>query len=248
MGAATVIDPLATALRDTPCVTVLTGSGLSADSGIPTFRDARDGLWAHHRPEDIATPEAFERDPIGVWQWYRERRRRAGEVAPNAGHRALAELERRRPDLCLITQNVDGLHQRAGHRDVIEFHGNLFANRCHHEGRAVAVDDATAEPPACPRCGGPVRPGVVWFGEAIPDETLERALAAARACELFLAVGTAARVQPAAGLADLARHQGARIAEINPEDTGLGDALDIRVRARAAEALPALVQALEGTG
>ena len=243
-----MIESLAAALRVARTVTVLTGSGLSADSGVPTFRGGQDGRRARHRPEDIATPEAFDRDPAGVWQWYRERRRRAGAVQPNAGHRALADLERRLADLRLVTQNVDGLHQRAGHRDVVEFHGNLFVDRCHREGREVVVTDTGTGPPACPYCGGPVRPGVVWFGEPIPDEAMARALAAARACGLLLAIGTSAQVQPAAGLADLARHNGARIAEINPEATGLSDAVDLRVRARAAEALPALLAGLDASG
>jgi len=228
------------AIRAAPTVAVLTGSGLSADSGVPTFRDPTDGLWAHFRPEDIASPEAFARDPAGVWQWYRMRRDKLTEVEPNAGHRALAELANHLPDLRLITQNVDGLHQRAGHPDVVELHGNIEVDRCHREGRAVDVGDTGEIPPRCPHCGGAVRPGVVWFGEAIDPGVLERASRAAEACSIFLAVGTSAEVHPAAGLAELARSAGARIAEINPEATALGDAVDCVVRARAAEALPAL--------
>ncbi len=239
-----MIEALAAAVQHARTVAVLTGSGLSADSGVPTFRDADSGLWSGMRPEDVATPEAFERAPERVWQWYRERRRRAAEVAPNPGHRALARLEVCLPDLRLVTQNVDGLHQRAGHRDVIEFHGNLFANRCHREGRRVDVDETTDAPPACPHCGAPVRPAVVWFGEAIPGAALERAMAAASDCDLFLAVGTSARVHPAAGLAELARERGARLAEINPDASDLGDAVDLPVRARAAAALPRLLEGL----
>lgn len=241
-----MIRQLADAIAAANTVTVLTGSGLSADSGVPTFRDAQSGLWAHHRPEDLATPEAFERDPGFVWQWYRERRRGARSVEPNAGHIALAELERQLPDLRLVTQNVDGLHQRAGHRRVTEFHGNIHANRCHHEGTIVTVDDDTDTPPPCPNCGGPVRPAVVWFGEAIPETALADALAAAEACDLFIAVGTSAAVHPAAGLADVARRLGARIAEINPGDTDLSARVDLRVRARAADALPRVLAALPG--
>ncbi|MDZ7829726.1 MAG: NAD-dependent deacylase [Halofilum sp. (in: g-proteobacteria)] len=238
------ITALAAALEAAGTVTVLSGSGLSADSGVPTFRDAGTGLWANHRPEDVATPEAFERDPAFVWQWYRERRRMATMVEPNAGHRALAELERCLPDLRLVTQNVDGLHQRTGHRDVIEFHGNLHQNRCHREGRRVDVDAEADEPPTCPRCGGPVRPAVVWFGEMIPPAALERAGAAAEACDLFIAVGTSAEVHPAAGLADIARRHGARIAEINTGNTTLGADVDLRITSRAAEALPRVLAAL----
>lgn len=239
-----MIDTLTEALKASRTVTILTGSGISADSGVPTFRDVREGLWARYRPEDLASPEAFERDPDTVWQWYRARRRELAAVEPNAGHRALAELQDRLPDLRLITQNVDGLHQRAGHRGVTEFHGNLLGNRCHREGRLVQVDDATDTPPACPHCGGPVRPAVVWFGEAIPEEALTDATTAARHCDLFLAVGTSAVVQPAAGLADLARDHGARIAEINPEQTPLSAGVDFSIQARAADALPEIVERL----
>ena len=239
-----MIEALAAAVRSARTVAVLTGAGLSADSGLATFRDAQSGLWSQYRPEDLASPDAFARDPVTVWRWYRERRQHVGAAEPNAGHRALAELERRLPDLRLVTQNVDGLHQRAGHREVIEFHGNLLANRCHLEGRIVTVDDATDRPPPCPHCGGPVRPDVVWFGEAIPEAALERAAAAAEACDLFIAVGTAALVQPAAGLADLARQGGARIAELNPDDTALSTQADIRVQTRAAEALASMMRML----
>lgn len=241
-----MIDALADAIYAARTVTVLTGSGLSADSGVPTFRDVQEGLWAHCRPEDLASPEAFERDPARVWQWYRARRQELAGVEPNAGHRALAELEQRLPDLRLITQNVDGLHQRAGHRDVTEFHGNLLTNRCHREGRLVQVDDATETPPACPHCGGPVRPNVVWFGEPIPEEAIADATMAARRCDLFVAIGTSAVVQPAAGLAELARGHGARIAEVNPGETALTGDVDIRVQARAAAALQQVVERLKG--
>lgn len=244
-ASAGMIEALAAALREARTVTMLTGSGLSADSGVPTFRDAGDGLWARYRPEDLATPEAFERDPATVWQWYAERRARVRAVEPNAGHHALAGLATHLPDLRLITQNVDGLHQRAGHPDVIEFHGNLMTNVCHREGRAVEVDEEADTPPPCPHCGGPVRPGVVWFGEAIPRDALERATAAADACDLFLAVGTSAVVHPAAGLADMAREAGARIAEINPGDTDLSARVDLRIAERAATALPRLLERLQ---
>lgn len=244
-----MIDELADALSSARTIVVLAGSGLSADSGVPTFRDAQTGLWAQYRPEDLASPEAFARDPDTVWQWYRWRRQRIAEVEPNAGHSVLAELEARLPDLRLVTQNVDGLHQRAGHRDVIEFHGNIHGNRCHREGRLVEVDDDTDAPPACPHCGSPVRPSVVWFGEPIPEDAIMRATAAAEACDLFIAVGTSAMVHPAAGLADIARRAGARIAEINPEDTALSEHLDIRIQQRAAEALPQVLARLnEGFG
>lgn len=242
------IDAIAKAARAADTVTVLTGSGLSAASGVPTFRDPDNGLWADYRPEDIATPEAFERAPDTVWQWYRARRRQLEEVEPNAGHHALAKLARALPDLRLVTQNVDGLHQRAGHPDVMAFHGDITTNQCHVEGRVVSVDDARDTPPRCPHCGGLVRPGVVWFGEALDSDLVERAVAAAGAADVFLAVGTSAEVHPAALLADLAREGGARVAEINPDATALSERTDWVVRASAAEALPRLLErALAGT-
>lgn len=240
------LDALARALDEARTVAVLTGSGLSADSGVPTFRDPQDGLWARYRPEDLASPEAFERDPDTVWQWYRARRQTLSEITPNAGHYALARMAQSLPDLRLITQNVDGLHQEAGHPDVVEFHGNIRINRCHREGRIVDVDDAVDSPPACPHCGGPVRPGVVWFGEAIDETAIQRATDAAKRCDVFLSVGTSAAVQPAAGLADLARESGARIAEINPDATALSNRVDWTLRDSAARALPTLVERLTG--
>lgn len=242
-----MIDSLVEALRTARCAAVLTGAGISADSGVPTFRDAQTGLWAQYRPEELASPEAFARDPDTVWQWYRWRRQKVAAAQPNAGHEALATLEARLPDLRLVTQNVDGLHRRAGHRDVVEFHGNIDVNRCHREGRIVEVDDATDSPPACPHCGTTVRPGVVWFGEAIPQEALERATAATEACDLFLAVGTSSVVYPAAGLAQMARRGGACVAEINPDATELSDSVDFRIQARAAEALPQILERLNAT-
>lgn len=234
------LDALAAAMAAASTVTVLTGAGVSADSGVPTFRDAGEGLWARFRPEELASPEAFDHDPDTVWQWYRWRQQCVQAVEPNAGHRALARLEADLPDLRLITQNVDGLHARAGHRNVIEFHGNLQVNVCHAEGRRVTVDDEADSPPACPRCGALVRPGVVWFGEAIPPAALEQAVAAAEACDVLLAAGTSAQVYPAAGLIDLARRHGATTAAINPDASALDPALDIRIAMGAAEALPAL--------
>ncbi len=239
-----MIDTLVEALRQARVVGVLTGAGISADSGIPTFREAQTGLWARYRPEDLATPEAFERNPDMVWQWNMWRRQKATSAEPNAGHVALATLEARLPDLRLITQNVDGLHQRAGHRDVIEFHGNITVNRCHREGRVVEVDDNTDSPPACPHCGGPVRPGNVWFGEAIPEEALRRGTETAQHCDVFMSVGTSAQVQPAAGLAELAQRNGATLVEINPDETALSRGADIRIQARAAEVLPQVVEKL----
>jgi len=234
------LSALVDALDAATTVTVLTGAGVSAESGVPTFRDAQTGIWARYRPEELATPDAFERDPDTVWQWYCWRRQLVRAVEPNSAHRVLAALERELPDLRLVTQNVDGLHARAGHRDVIEFHGNLFRDVCHAEGTAVELEREHDSVPNCPRCGARVRPGVVWFGEAIPADALERALTAAEACDLFLVIGTSAVVYPAAGLIDVAHKRGARIAGINPDAAALDARMDIRIVAPAGDALRAV--------
>jgi len=233
------------ALRGSRHTLVLSGSGISAESGIPTFRDAQTGLWARFRPEDLATPEAFERDPALVWQWYQARRERVAEAKPNAGHLAIAALERLLPRLTLVTQNVDGLHQRAGSSTVLEFHGNILRNRCAREGCIVA-SGATggSTPPRCPGCGAFVRPDVVWFGEAIPRGILIQSETAAGSCDVFLSIGTSSLVEPAASLAHLARRAGAIIVEVNPQDTPLSSSADIVIREPAGSALPAIVAAL----
>lgn len=237
---------LAEGIRGADAVCVLTGAGMSAESGVPTFRDAQTGLWSRYEPQDLASPEAFARDPETVWQWYRWRRELIRKAEPNPGHHALARLAGIHPDLTLVTQNVDGLHQRAGHAPVIEFHGNIHRNICQRERRPVEVDDETDAPPPCPYCGAPVRPDVVWFGEMIPSGALERAMEAAGRCSLFVSIGTSATVYPAAGLADVARQAGARVAEVNPDATPLSGSVDHAVRAPAGEALPEVVRFLEG--
>lgn len=209
-------DALLAALRAARHVCVLTGAGVSAESGVPTFRDAQEGLWARYRPEDLATPDAFLDDPKLVWRWYRWRREMVAGVDPNPGHYALAELEGLVPQLTLVTQNVDNLHQRAGSKDVIEFHGNIFADRCFNDGSLRSASD-TGALPVCPDCGGLLRPGVVWFGESIPETALNTSLAAAEDCDVFLSIGTSSLVYPAAGLADLAHANGATVVEVNPE-------------------------------
>ena len=209
-------DALVTALRDARHVCVLTGAGVSAESGVPTFRDAQEGLWAKYRPEDLATPDAFLMDPVLVWRWYRWRRDLVAEAQPNPGHVALAKLSELVPRLTLVTQNVDNLHQRAGSNNVIEFHGNIFADRCFNDGSLQIADEGSSAP-VCPECGGHLRPGVVWFGESIPEQALNESCAAAADCDVFLSVGTSALVYPAAGLADIARENGAAVVEINPE-------------------------------
>ena len=243
MFTAMIPDELVQAVADARAITVLTGAGVSAESGVPTFREAQTGLWARYDPLQLATPEAFAADPVLVWNWYRYRRDLVLAVLPNAGHHALAELQRQVPEFTLVTQNVDGLHERAGSTGVVEFHGNLFVNRCSSEACVVAVDDS-GDLPACPNCGAPVRPGVVWFGEAIPEACLERAFNAARNCDVFLSVGTSSLVYPAAGLVDIARDAGAMLVEINPEPTSIAGSLDFVLAGRSGELLPALVNRL----
>ena len=210
---------------------------------MPTFREAQTGLWAKYDPLELATPEAFARDPELVWRWYRWRRGLVAKAVPNAGHRALAELASLVPRLTLVTQNVDGLHQRAGNRDVIEFHGNIVTNRCFADGRVVeaAGDDGV---PTCPDCGANVRPGVVWFGEAIPQDALHASFTAAADCDAFLSVGTSALVYPAAGLADVAIEAGAITIEVNPSPTGRSDSYTASLRGNAGVVLPKLVESL----
>ncbi|MFZ6026083.1 MAG: SIR2 family NAD-dependent protein deacylase [Chloroflexota bacterium] len=236
-------------------VTVLTGAGVSAESGVPTFRDAQSGLWARYRPEDLATPEAFLANPPLVWAWYAWRRKLAGDVKPNPGHAALAEMEARLVGrgarFTLITQNVDGLHQRAGSRNVIELHGNIGRVRCFDEGflvDATLVDtdgtapaSASVAPPRCPRCGGLLRPDVVWFGEMLPAAALQAAYEAAAACEVFLSIGTSALVQPAASLPLLAVQAQALLVEINPQETPLTASAAYFLQGKSGEVLPRLL-------
>lgn len=235
------------ALADSLCaarsVAVLTGAGISAESGVPTFRDAQNGLWESYRPEDLATPEAFARNPALVWSWYAWRRELVGGVEPNAGHRALAELEQRVSGFTLATQNVDGLHRRAGSRNVLELHGNISRTICSFEYEAVEPDGLEGEPPLCPNCGSYLRPDVVWFGEALPVEAFERAREEASRSDVFLSVGTSSLVQPAASLPQAALSGGATVVEVNPEATPLTPNADYALRGAAGEALPALVSA-----
>lgn len=240
-----VIPPaLAAALRDASHIVVLTGAGISAESGVPTFRDALTGLWASYDPQELATPQAFRRQPQLVWDWYAWRRELVAGVAPNPGHLALAEMERRAPHFTLITQNVDSLHQRAGSRAVIELHGNLSRVKCSREERVVeSWPPADERPPRCPDCGAYLRPDVVWFGEMLPADALDRAFAAARAADVFLTIGTSGLVQPAASLPLVATDAGAVGVEINPDDTPLSGTMNYRLRGPSGAILPALVAA-----
>ena len=226
-------------------VAVLTGAGISAESGVPTFRDSQTGLWARYSPEDLATPHAFRRNPRMVWEWYQWRRQLVRESAPNAGHLALVRMEALFSDFQIITQNVDGLHQRAGSTRVVELHGNLFRNLCFCEGSELEhIIEAEEPPPQCPDCGGPVRPGVVWFGEELPQEPLDRALNACAEAEVVLVVGTSGMVHPAAGLPALAKRSGALVVEINPEPTALSETVDYCLHAKAGSVLCEILERL----
>jgi NAD-dependent deacetylase len=232
-------------LKEARRVAVLTGAGVSAESGVPTFRQAQSGLWAQYNPEDLATPEAFQRSPRLVWQWYQWRRGLVDSAAPNPAHLALAEMQGLFPTFCLITQNVDGLHQQAGSREVIELHGNIWREKCFRDGLPVEASGEDAEtPPYCPRCGGIVRPDVVWFGEALPAEALRSAWEAVKSCQVFFAIGTSALVYPAAGLPYRALEAGATLVEINPQPTPLSEAAHFILAGLAGEILPALIGAI----
>lgn len=245
--------PVAEWIRDAERVVVLTGAGVSAESGVPTFRGA-EGLWRKHDPMELATPEAFERDPRGVWAWYRWRQDLIRGCAPNAGHHALAKLQRSVPDFLLVTQNVDGLHVTAGSTDVVELHGNIYADRCTRcdtvtpaYDRApspdIREDDPSRDPPLpeCPACGGLTRPGVVWFGESLPEGAMERATDAARRADVLLVAGTSGVVYPAAGLAAVTARAGGRVVVINPGETPHASLADVVLSGPSASVLPALL-------
>ncbi|HSD41858.1 MAG TPA: NAD-dependent deacylase [Burkholderiales bacterium] len=236
-------DPrLLRALRVARRVGALTGAGISAESGIPTFRDAQTGLWARFRPEELATAEAFRRNPQLVWDWYEWRRDLVAGAAPNAAHCALARMQDWVPDLTLVTQNVDGLHQRAGSRDVVELHGNIHRSKCFVEDTVVETWPETgARPPRCRNCGAPLRPDVVWFGESLPPAALARAEAVARECDLFFSIGTSAAVFPAAQLPVTALQGGAIVVEINKDPTPLTRAATFSMLGAAGTILPALL-------
>jgi NAD-dependent deacetylase len=235
-------------LRKTRRVAVLTGAGVSAESGVPTFRDALSGLWTQYRPEELATPQAFLKDPAKVWEWYISRRERLSLVQPNPGHLALAEMEGQIPVFTLITQNVDGLHQRAGSRNVIELHGNLGRVKCFDEGIVIDrwVDDG-AVPPRCPSCGGMLRPDVVWFSEMLPAEALQSAIQASKKCQVFFSIGTSGVVEPTASLPYWASESGAVVVEVNPEHTPLTPRADFALQAPSGEVLPELVKLTWGS-
>lgn len=227
-------------------VAVLTGAGVSAESGVPTFRDAQTGLWSQFKPEELATPRAFERNPKLVWEWYAWRRKLVSEAKPNPAHAILAAMETFFPQFHLITQNVDGLHQRAGSRNVIELHGNITRTKCYPENVVVPEWKETSDvPPKCPRCGGLLRPDVVWFEEAMPEAETEKAFAVSRACDLFLCIGTSSVVYPAASLPLEALQSGATVVEINPDETPLTERAHFALNGPAGVVLPQWFEAVK---
>ncbi|MDD2177473.1 NAD-dependent deacylase [Acidovorax sp. D2M1] len=239
-----MLDTVKAWVRQSQRMAVLTGAGVSAESGVPTFRDAQTGYWAQFRPEDMATEAGFRAHPQWVWDWYQYRRDLLAGVLPNSGHGALADFQRRHPDrITLITQNVDGLHQRAGSTGVLYLHGDIFENRWLNTPRHCChIDHAVAgHPPYCDRCGNLVRPGVVWFGESLPPATLGAAEQAVARCDLMLVVGTAGAVYPAAGLAHQARSAGARVVVLNPAPSALDDVAQVVLRGASATVLPQLL-------
>jgi NAD-dependent deacetylase len=242
MSVEPVPEPLCTALRQARSVVAFTGAGVSAESGVPTFRDAQTGQWAKFRPEELATPEAFRRHPQRVWEWYAARRAQVGQVSPNPAHYALVELERRVLKFLLATQNVDGLHHRAGSQRLVELHGNITRVKCFDENTPVSTwTDSGEVPPRCPRCGGWLRPDVVWFNELLPEGVFEESERAARNCDVFLSIGTSAVVYPAAALPLAALAAGAVVVEINPEETPLTDRASFFLQGKAGVILPDLV-------
>ena len=241
----TELSPLINILNKTKRVAVLTGAGISAESGIPTFR-GEEGLWKTYRAEELATPQAFSRDPQLVWEWYDWRRGIIGSKDFNPGHEVLASWEKLFPTFHVITQNIDGLHQRAGSQNILELHGNIWKLRCTQE--ETITEDHTAPlgeiPPHCPDCGALLRPHVVWFGESLDASILQSAFALSSSCEVMFVVGTSAVVQPAASLPISAGQAGATVIEINPDPTPITAYADFSFRGKAGDILPKIDEAL----
>ncbi len=237
-----MLDAAAAILKASKSVFVLTGAGISAESGVPTFRGAG-GLWKNHRAEELATPEAFARDPDLVWEWYHWRQSLILKTEPNPGHRAIAELERIFPDFLLLTQNVDDLHRKAGSRKMLELHGNIFRARCTACGKKT---DHQLEPdmPQC-ACGALLRPDIVWFGEMIPQDAWEESIRFINKADTILVVGTSAVVYPAAAIPELARSTNAKVIEINIEPAVVSDLVDLTLAGKSGEILPKIVQLLK---
>lgn len=231
-------------LRAATRIAVLTGAGMSAESGIPTFREAQTGLWEKFRAEELASPEAFLRDPLTVWEWYRWRRSLTDAAKPNEGYLAIAVLQRHKPATTVVTQNVDGLHHSVGTRDLIELHGSIRHARCSSCGRMRSWEpDEAVFPPVCAGCGAMLRPNIVWFGENLPATALERAFEAAESCDVFLSIGTSNLVQPAASLPWLAATRGALVVVVNVSMEGQRHSDNVvHLTGKAGEVLPRLMQ------
>lgn len=247
-----ITDALLDSFRNARHVVVFTGAGVSAESGIPTFRDALTGLWERFDPAELATPDAFRRDPALVWGWYEWRRMKVLQAQPNPAHLAIAALAERVPKLTLVTQNVDDLHERAGSRDVIHLHGSLHAPRCFACARPHTLTETPEEPaegrrlepPRCRHCNGLVRPGVVWFGEMLPEAALQAAFDAAGACDLLLSIGTSGVVQPAASIPRVALQAGAVVVHVNPQPAGHDGRREFSLTGAAGGVLPDLLRML----
>ena len=241
------IDEAARLLQASRSIVVSTGAGMSKESGIPTFRDAPNALWEKFDPEKLASPEGFLEDPPLVWKWYEERRRMISRVAPNPGHFAIAALEDRFDRFVVVTQNIDDLHRKAGSKNVVEMHGNIFRYKCFDMGHPVDILPTGDEvPPRC-RCGSMIRPDVVWFGEILPQTALTRAFAAIETCDVMLVVGTSGIVYPVAGFPAMAKAAGAKIIEINPEKTGITPLADEFLMGPAGDVLPLLAEKIVQT-
>lgn len=251
-----VLEAAADAIARSTRLAVFTGAGVSKESGIPTFREPETGLWARYNPMELATPEAYRANPAFVWRWYEHRFGITTEAEPNAGHRAIAELEELLPRVLVITQNVDGLHQRAGSTHVVELHGSMNSLRCidgkHRGFRWKDFADQPEKPPRCPKCGDYLRPEVVWFGEGLPSEALSAAQQLSGGCDVMLVVGTSGVVYPAAAVPMVAKEAGATVIDVNPERDALARICDLFLRGPGGDVLPRLVAAVrtrtEGLG
>jgi NAD-dependent deacetylase len=232
-------------LKHSSTVTVMTGAGISAESGIPTFR-GKDGLWENHKVEELATIDAFQKNPDLFWEFYNWRRGLLKDVQPNLGHYSLVDFERIFPEFHLITQNVDNLHQAAGNKNVIELHGNIMRNRCSECGNiSKKIDLELNSPPVCSKCGQRMRPDVILFGENLDNQNLENAQEMSATCELFFSIGTSSVVEPAASLPFSAKGNGAYLVEINPEETPLTQYVDDYIKGKSGDILPQLVMMIE---
>jgi len=248
-NAQTILIPseLVKILKSSKSIVALTGAGVSAESGISTFRDPNGGLFTKYNVEEVATPEGFKKNPKLVWEWYSMRREKVRQAKPNPGHIVLAKFEQIFPNFTLITQNVDGLHQKAGSRNVIELHGNIMRNKCFAKSHPVDIEKlsvSSESPPRCPICGSPVRPDVVWFGEFLDPDILSEAEKAIKNADVFLSIGTSSVVYPAAGFISLAKEFGATVVEINPNETEKSYCADFVLRYQSGKILPAILDAL----